>query len=173
MSHTADVAQFHDSLAGGAGRAEKEVAHVPPGGGARSLWVMGVLVTLKVPGHKTGGAYALFEVATQSGGGPPPHVHRREDEAFYVLEGELTFRMEDETVSGGPGTFVFAPRGVPHTFTNLSGRRARALVFCAPAGFERYFFEWLAAQQAGVERPHERPAAGLYTRVVGPQIGAE
>jgi hypothetical protein len=46
------------------------------------------------------------------------------------------------------------------------------LIFCAPAGFERYF-EWLAAQQAGVEPPHERPAAGRYTRVVGPQVGAE
>jgi hypothetical protein len=46
------------------------------------------------------------------------------------------------------------------------------LIFCAPAGFERYF-EWLAAQQAGVEPPHERPAARLYTRVVGPQIEAE
>jgi quercetin dioxygenase-like cupin family protein len=104
--------------------------------------------------------------------GPPLHVHPSFGEGFYVLEGELTFRMEDETVSGGPGTFVFAPRGVPHTFANLSGSRARALIFCAPAGFERYF-EWLAAQQAGVEPPHERPAAGRYTRVVGPQIGAE
>ena len=104
--------------------------------------------------------------------GPPLHVHPSFGEGFYVLKGELTFRMEDETVSGGPGTFVFAPRGVPHTFANLSGSRARALIFCAPAGFERYF-EWLAAQQAGVESPHERPAAGRYTRVVGPQIGAE
>ncbi len=63
MSHTADVAQVHDSHAVGVGRTEKEDAHVPSGGGAKSLWVMGVLMTLKVPGHWTGGAYALFEVA--------------------------------------------------------------------------------------------------------------
>ncbi len=72
MSHTASVAQVHDTHAVEVKRMEKELSHVPPGGGARSLWVMGVLVTLKVPGQTTGGAYAMFEVATQPGAGPPP-----------------------------------------------------------------------------------------------------
>jgi quercetin dioxygenase-like cupin family protein len=130
-------------------------------------------IRVRLRGEDSGGELAVIEeVLGADFEGPPLHVHPSFGEGFYVLEGELTFRMEDETVSGGPGTFVFAPRGVAHTFANLSGSRARALVFCAPAGFERYF-EWLAAQQAGVEPPHERPAAGLYTRVVGPQIGAD
>jgi quercetin dioxygenase-like cupin family protein len=133
----------------------------------------GVNIRVRLRGEDSGGELAVIEeVLGAEFEGPPLHVHPSFGEGFYVLEGELTFRMEDETVSGGPGTFVFAPRGVPHTFANLSGSRARALIFCVPAGFERYF-EWLAAQQAGVEPPHERPAAGRYTRVVGPQIGAE
>lgn len=124
-------------------------------------------------GEDSGGELTVIEeVLGADFEGPPLHAHPSFGEGFYVLEGELTFRMEDETVTGTPGTFVFAPRGVPYTFANLSGSRARALIFCAPAGFERYF-ERLATQQAGVEPPHEWPAASLYTRVVGPQIGAE
>jgi quercetin dioxygenase-like cupin family protein len=130
-------------------------------------------IRVRLRGEDSVGELAVIEeVLGADFEGPPLHVHPSFGEGFYVLEGELTFRLEDETVSGGPGTFVFAPRGVPHAFANLSGSRARTLVFCAPSVLERYF-EWLAAQQAGVEPPHERPAAGLYTRVVGPQIGAD
>ena len=143
------------------------------GRGALQTDASGGNIRVRLRGEDSEGELAVIEeVLGADFEGPPLHVHPSFGEGFYVLEGELTFRMEDETVSGGPGTFVFAPRGVPHTFANLSGRRARALIFCVPAGFERYF-EWLAAQQASVEPPHEQPAAGLYTRVVGPQIGAE
>jgi quercetin dioxygenase-like cupin family protein len=70
------------------GKVETGVAHVGPGEGSKSLWVFGELLTCKVTSRQTGGAYSLFEVVTQSGDGPPPHVQHREDEAFYVLEGE-------------------------------------------------------------------------------------
>ena len=133
----------------------------------------GANIRVRLRGEDSEGELAVIEEVLEADfEGPPLHVYPSFEEGFYVLKGELTFRMEDETVSGGHGTIVFAPRGVPHTFANLSGRRARALILCAPAGFERYF-EWLAGQQAGVEPPHERPPAGRYTRVVGPQIGAE
>ena len=69
----------------------KGAAHVLPGGGMRSLWVFGGLQTYKVPSQRTGGAYSLFEVVTQPGAGPPPHVQHREDESFYVLDGEYEF----------------------------------------------------------------------------------
>jgi mannose-6-phosphate isomerase-like protein (cupin superfamily) len=141
MSHTADVAQFHDTLAGGTGRTEKEVAHVLPGGGARSLWVMGVLVTLKVPGHKTGGAYALFEVATQSGEGPPPHVHHREDEAFYVLEGMYEFLVGGEALRVEAGSLLYVPKGTLHTHSNVGEGAGRMLVTQTPGGLYERFFE--------------------------------
>jgi quercetin dioxygenase-like cupin family protein len=64
---------------------ETGVTHVPPGEG-HSLWVLGELVTYKTTSGQTGGAYSLFEVTTQPGGGVPPHVQHREDESFWVLE---------------------------------------------------------------------------------------
>ncbi len=67
---------------------ETGVALVPPGKGRRSLWVMGEIVTCKVTSDQTSGAYSLFEIATQSGDGPPPQAQHWEDESFYVLEGE-------------------------------------------------------------------------------------
>ncbi len=141
MSHTADVAQVHDTHAGGVGRTEKEVTHVPPGGGARSLWVMGVLVTLKVPGRKTGGAYALFEVTTQPGEGPPPHVHHREDEAFYVIEGEYEFLVGGEPLRAETGSLLYVPKGTLHTHTNVGEGAGRMLVTQTPGGLYELFFQ--------------------------------
>src|SRR5215203_5846222 len=91
----------------------------------------GANIRVRLRGEDSEGELAVIEEVLEADfEGPPLHVHPSFEEGFYVLEGELTFRMEDETVSGGHGTIVFAPRGVPHTFANLSGRRARAL-FCA------------------------------------------
>jgi quercetin dioxygenase-like cupin family protein len=70
--------------------------------------------------------------------GPPLH-HHAFDEAFYVLEGELTFQLGDERRTAGPGELVFAPGGAVHTLGNLSGAPARYLLICAPPGFERRF----------------------------------
>jgi quercetin dioxygenase-like cupin family protein len=89
--------------------------------------------------EETDGVVSVIEVAS-SGERPGPPFHRHDfDEAFYVLEGELTFRLRDEIFTRGPGGLAFAPRNVPHTYANLSGRPARALIVCTPAGFERMF----------------------------------
>jgi quercetin dioxygenase-like cupin family protein len=89
--------------------------------------------------EQTDGVVSVIEVAS-SGERPGPPFHRHDfDEAFYVLEGELTFRLRDEVFTRGPGELAFAPRNVPHTYGNLSGRPARALIVCTPAGFERMF----------------------------------
>ena len=98
---------------------------------------------------------------------PGPHLHRHDfDEAFYVLEGELTFQVEDAVITKRAGELAFAPRGVAHTLANHSDAPARYVLVCTPAGFERYFArmnenppEW--AQQ---EIPFE-------VERVGPQIG--
>jgi uncharacterized cupin superfamily protein len=68
--------------------------------------------------------------------GPPPHVHDAEDDAFYVVDGELMFLLEDSELAAGPGTFVLVPPGVVHTFTNRGDVAARFLNVHAPAGFD-------------------------------------
>ncbi len=86
-------------------------------------------------------------------GGERPPLHRHDfDETFYILEGELTFQLGEERVTRRAGELIFAPRGEPHTYANLSGAPARALMVVTPAGFERYFAR-MAAERAGVEPP--------------------
>jgi len=87
MNRTADIAGAPQTREVEQGKLGKGGAHVPPGGGGASLWVLGERLTRKVPSQRTGGAYSVFEVVTQPGAGPPPHVQHREDEALYVLEG--------------------------------------------------------------------------------------
>src|SRR3954463_2726873 len=101
--------------------------------------------------EESNGQVSVIQTAPASGVGPPLH-HHDFDEAFYVLEGELTFQLRDEIVRAGPGDLVFAPRGVSHTFANLSDAPARQLIVCTPAGFERYFAR-MAAEAEGGEPP--------------------
>jgi mannose-6-phosphate isomerase-like protein (cupin superfamily) len=101
--------------------------------------------------------------------GPPLH-HHDFDETFYVLEGELTFQLEDVIFTKTRGELAFAPRNVPHTFANFSGANARTLIICTPAGFERYF-DRMAAEQAGDEPPPEASKPIPEVIVVGPRIG--
>lgn len=104
---------------------------------------------------------------TAGSAGPLLHVHPTHGEGFYVLAGELTFQVGDEIVSGGPGTWVFAPRDTPHTLANLSDQDARLLCVFAPGGFERRF-ERMIAQQTGQQLPGEMSEAERATRMVGP-----
>jgi quercetin dioxygenase-like cupin family protein len=106
-------------------------------------------------------------------GFPGPPLHRHDfDETFYVLDGELTFQLEDEVFTRTRGELAFAPRNVAHTFANLSGASARTLIICTPAGFERYF-DRMAAELAGVEPPLSASAPYPETIVVGPRIGEQ
>ncbi len=134
MSNTRDVAQGHETRRVKDERTEKRVAHIPPGDGARSLWVMGVLVTYKIPCHQTGGAYSLFEVATQPGSGPPPHVHHREDESFYVIEGDYEFLVEGRTIRVGAGSLLYMPKGTLHAHRGMGEGVGRMLVTQTPGG---------------------------------------
>ena len=119
--------------------------------------------------EETNGAVAI--VALGGGGRPPLHRHDF-DEAFYVLEGELTFQLGDDVFTRKAGELVFAPRGVPHTYANLSGAPARVLLVITPAGFERYF-DGIAARITGGEPPPEaaKPIPEVVT--VGPPLGDE
>ena len=86
-----------------------------PGEG-EAHWLLGMLEVVKVCGADTGGEFGLLEVTVRAGEGSPWHVHRGEDEWFYVLEGEFTVWVGDTKHSLTPGSFAFGPRGVPHTF---------------------------------------------------------
>ena len=101
--------------------------------------------------EETGGAVSMTETAPGPDAGPPLHRHDF-DEAFYVLEGKLTFQVEDRRFTVGAGELAFVPRGVAHTFANLSDAPARQLIVCTPAGFERLFAR-MAAERQGVEPP--------------------
>jgi quercetin dioxygenase-like cupin family protein len=93
-------------------------------------------------GEQTGGAYVLSEARVLPGGGPPPHIHHREDEAFFVLEGEITFTLNGKRVVAGAGSFIQGPRGMPHAFKNEGDAPARMLILVTPPGFEKFMAEF-------------------------------
>jgi quercetin dioxygenase-like cupin family protein len=107
-----------------------------PGEG-EALWFLGVLATVKASAETTGGAVAVIEHLAPRGSGSPLHVHSREDEWFYVIEGELTLWVDGETIVAPAGSFVFGPKGIPHTFI-VSSDEARFLLVTEPAGFEQF-----------------------------------
>lgn len=114
--------------------------HVAPGKG-KSLWVAGDLVTFKLVGEDTGGAFVLGEDVSPPGGGPPPHIHHREDETFCVLEGEYEFLIGGRKIRASAGSIVQGPRYIPHAFKNVGTKPGRMLTFVTPAGVERFFEE--------------------------------
>ncbi len=115
--------------------------------------------TLKASSEQTRGAFEVIELT--GAGGPPPHVHREREEAFYVLEGSVQFVLGDDTVEAGQGSFVFVPCGIRHGFRVTPG--ARALVFISPAGLEGFFRELGEGLQKGRSGEELRAAlAGKY-----------
>lgn len=94
----------------------------------------------------------VFEATANAGCEPPMHVHDREDESFYVIEGDVTFYAGDAVIDAGPGAYVHAPRGIPHTYAVRSGT-ARMLVTASPSGFLEMFDAVNAA--FGGEMPRE------------------
>jgi uncharacterized cupin superfamily protein len=85
-------------------------------------------------GAGTDSQYLIMEATVPPGGGPPPHLHTREEESFYVLDGEIDFEAEGHTLRAGPGSYLNMPKAVPHTFRNNTNRSARMLIICAPGG---------------------------------------
>jgi quercetin dioxygenase-like cupin family protein len=120
----------------------------------RTIAVVGDVYRFLATGEDTNGKYAMWEAIVPPGGGPPPHVHSREEEGFYVLEGEITFTIGDKRFVASAGMFANMPVGTPHSFKNEGSQTARMLISVAPAGLERMFFE------LGVPLP-EGSTAGL------------
>ena len=113
---------------------------VAAGEGER-IWIVGDTMTLKSTGESTGGSLVLLENLTAPGGGPPPHIHTREDEFFYVLDGTFEIRIGDEVHALGPGGHAYVRRGTVHSFRNTADTPSRILVGFTPGGMEGFFRE--------------------------------
>jgi quercetin dioxygenase-like cupin family protein len=146
---------------------------VRPGDGPTIEGPAGGPLTFMVRGEQTNGALTAFVNVIAPGDGPPLHVHANEDEAWYVIEGDLSFRLDAEAASAPAGSFVFVPRGTPHCFHNVGERPARILVLFTPSGMER-FFDRFAELPAGAMGPSAFATLGseVGMDVVGPPLGA-
>lgn len=131
---TAQPAISHPDLARSAAAAAPAVCAAGEG---EALWVFGILATIKAGTEATAGRVAVIEHLASRGSGSPLHVHRNEDEWFYITEGELAVWVGGQVVTAAAGSFIFGPRDIPHTFTVTSGQ-ARFLLVTQPAGFENF-----------------------------------
>jgi quercetin dioxygenase-like cupin family protein len=122
----------------------------------RAFWGPGDHYTFLVTGEESGGAYFAMEALVPPGGGPPPHIHTREDETFYLLDGEVEFLLGEKIVIAGPGDFVSVPRGHVHRFQNTGSATARVVLTFTPAGIENWFLETLDPAP-NVVRPEDVP----------------
>jgi quercetin dioxygenase-like cupin family protein len=143
-------------------------------GNGRAAWVVGDHYTIKASGADTGGAFALIEVLVPPQSGPPPHVHSREDEAFYVLEGEFEVHVGGQRLTAGPGSWVTLAKGSPHHFKNIGPTPAKMLILATPAGLDQFFLE--AGREATDSSPESgavRPEDTKKLLAVAPKYGIE
>jgi mannose-6-phosphate isomerase-like protein (cupin superfamily) len=138
-----------------------------------AFWMVGDTYTIKASAQITGGAYGLVEASVPPGSGPPPHVHTREDEAFYILDGQLEFTAGEQTVLAGAGDFVYLPRGEMHRFTNPGIFPARALMLLSPGGFEGFFRDAGTPARPGEPAPPFDPADAPRIASISARFGGE
>jgi quercetin dioxygenase-like cupin family protein len=138
-------------------------------GQGRSVWVVGDLYTFLATGEDTNGAYALIHATVPPGSGPPPHIHRREDEAFFILEGQVAVQVDGRTVSASAGTWLTLPKGTLHAFKSEGTTPARMLILVIPSGLDKFFEEvGYASREESVT-----PAAIEKLVAVAPKYGLE
>ena len=119
---------------------QNRIQYVPAGSGP-VYWGPGDQIRFILTGAETGGAFFLADVLVPPGGGPPPHIHDREDETFYLLHGALTIWVGDQTVYASQGDCAHLPRGIVHSFRNKGRETERMLVTATPSGIEKFFEE--------------------------------
>jgi quercetin dioxygenase-like cupin family protein len=122
--------------------------HIPTDGGTR-VNILGIPMVIRLHGRDTDGLISVVESHDLPGGGPPPHIHQREDETFQVLEGEYEFTVGGQTLVAQKGATLFAPRGIPHTYRYLGQTPGRLMVALTPSGFEGFF------EEVGALGPHQ------------------
>ena len=140
----------------------------------RTISVVGDVYRFLATSEETNGKYAMWEAIVPPGGGPPPHVHSREEEGFYILEGEITFQIGEDRVVAKAGMFANMPVGTPPSFKNDSDKPAKMIISIAPAGLEKMFFEFgvplLAGSTTGLPPTKEEIEKLM---AIAPQYGIE
>jgi mannose-6-phosphate isomerase-like protein (cupin superfamily) len=106
-----------------------------------SFWVLGDHYTFKVASEETMGSLAVVELTAFPQNGPPSHIHHREDESFYVLDGTFSVLVGDRSLEANTGAFVHVPKGTLHTYKNIGVKPGRVLVVLTPGGFEKFWRE--------------------------------
>lgn len=144
---------------------------VAPGGGTVIRGPVGGPTRIMARSESTDGSFTFLENIIPPQEGPPLHVHGREDEMWYVLEGHFRFRADERLLDAPAGSFVFVPRGTRHCFQNVSDAPARILVMFTPAGMEA-FFEAHAALPPGPVDPetYRAIAEAVGMSVAGPPL---
>ena len=139
----------------------------------RTIAVVGDVYRFIATGEETAQRYAMWEAIVPPGGGPPPHIHSREEESFYILEGEITFTVGEEKIVATAGMFANMPVGSLHSFKNTSDKLARMIISVAPAGLEKMFFEVGQPVAFGDEPPPPSKAEIEKLLTVAPNYGVE
>lgn len=129
----------------------RKVGHKVDAGGGERLCYSGMEFVIRASTQSTGGAFSIVEEIEPVDA--PLHVHERNDEVFYVLEGEHVFTIGDTEFAAGPGDVVFGPRGVPHAQRHVVPRSGRILSMFSPAGFEGFFRDLAEADRDGQAGP--------------------
>jgi mannose-6-phosphate isomerase-like protein (cupin superfamily) len=124
----------------------------------KPLNILGDTIISLVTGDDNADALSMAEIRTPPGGGTPLHVHRREDEYFFILEGDVEFDVNGLAVRATPGAYVFAPRNVPHRYVNVGEVPSRMIGMAQPAGIEKMFEEMHAVAAAGAPALQELSA---------------
>ena len=153
--------------------APPSVIHVPTGAG-HSWWVYGDEDTFKIVSEQTGGALTIMETTVPPGGGTPLHIHHRESEGIYVLDGDLEIVDNGLTIPIHTGSFVFMPEGSIHSFTNTREDPSKVLILFVPGGFEQCLMEMGTPVVAGQPPPPSRSDEDIATaKRIGPKYGLE
>lgn len=141
------------------GAGEGERIHGPAGGPS----------SIKANTDSTGGSFTAIENVIGPGQGPPRHIHRREDEIWYVIDGHFRFLAGERLLDAPQGSLVFVPRGTPHCFQNLANHDSRILVMFTPSGMERFFEDFARIRPTTIEE-YKEIAERSWMEVAGPPL---
>ena len=161
------------TVAGQSSSVQKSQPQLVLSSSGRRLWVLEILITMKLDSRMTAGAYSSYEDIVLPGRGVPLHVHTREDETIYVLEGNLRITIGDKTYAAQAGDFANMPRNLPHKFQNTGSKPARMLLSFTPGGFEQVFLEVGKPVTDTHEPPPITPADIKKTKDVAARYGAK
>ncbi|HEX5535258.1 MAG TPA: cupin domain-containing protein [Actinomycetales bacterium] len=126
---------------------------------------------VKADTARTNGSLTVIELVVAEKQGPALHIHRREDELWYVISGEFRFKTGDDILRASTGGMAFGPRGTPHCFQNIGDETGRLLVITTPSGLERFFEEFAQLTPDGTQEQLATVAHRSWIDFIGPPVG--